>query len=66
MFSLFVRLGDKPGGIEKASDNLRKLRKEFDKENIGLMRMNSKAMNPEGEGRIVWVFHPDDVKAVFR
>ena len=61
-----ARLGDKPGGLPRAVDNIRKLRTELGQDGKdGIIRMTGPAMNPEGDGRVVMVFHPDDVKAVF-
>ena len=63
--TFYSRLGDKPGGLAKAADNLRKLRKEFDTENVGILRFDSKMMNPEGDGRVILVSDPDDIRAAF-
>lgn len=61
-----ARIGDLPGGINRAVDNIRKLRRQFDPDGKhGIIRLTGPSTNPKGDGRVVMIFHPDDVKAVF-
>ena len=52
----------KPHGLKKLTKNLKLLREKYDPDNVNLLRMNSKMINQEGEGRILTIFEPDDVK----
>ena len=56
-----------PQGPHRLADNFIKVGKEYDKDGVGMVRINSQVMNPgKGEGKGVLVFDADIVEQVFR
>ncbi|XP_059096485.1 probable cytochrome P450 49a1 [Tigriopus californicus] len=62
----FMKLGAKPYGWEKHTENLQLLREKHDPEDYGLLRMTSRLFNPTGEGRILAFFDPKDVEIAYK
>ena len=56
----------KPHGIARAAENLDILMEKHNPGEVGLLRANSKLMNPYGNGDIVFVMRPEDVQTVYR
>ena len=62
----FLKLGAKPHGFERASENMKLLSAKYDPLGLGLLRMESKMVNPTGQGRIVMVSDPEEVQAIYQ
>ena len=56
----------KPHGIARAGDNLIELMEKHHPGEVGLLRANSKLVNPYGDGDMVFVLRPEDVQTVYR
>lgn len=62
----FIKLGAKPHGWEKHTNNLQLFREKHDPQDLGLLRMTSRLFNPVGEGRFLVFFDPKDVEIAYK
>lgn len=55
-----------PHGLARGAENIKKIQKKYDRNNLGMVRATSPAINSARGSRILLIFDPDLVEEHFR